>query len=162
MFATEDKYGHAKVCLTLIFKVMQLKTWVSRSTVEVTSFIVTCLISSILKIWKSTPRSSFNHVCNRRLERSCKRMFDLDFQGHAIKIEFFYYHCWIPWPQGTCLHILCIIIWHSNPNMTRIIIIVIAWGPLDPRCAECALEAFLCDFLCRTPTNIFPVKHTNM
>ena len=37
MFATEDKKGHAKVCLTLIFKVMQLKPWVSRSTVEVTS-----------------------------------------------------------------------------------------------------------------------------
>ena len=33
MFATEDKKGHAKVCLTLIFKVMQLKPWVSRSTV---------------------------------------------------------------------------------------------------------------------------------
>ena len=26
-------------------------------------------------------------------------MFDLDFQGHAIKIEFFHYHRWIPWPR---------------------------------------------------------------
>ena len=24
-----------------------------------------------------------------------KRWFDLDFQGHAIKIEFFHYHGWI-------------------------------------------------------------------
>ena len=26
-------------------------------------------------------------------------MFDLDFQGHAIKIELFHYHRWIPWPR---------------------------------------------------------------
>ena len=26
-------------------------------------------------------------------------MFDRDFQGHAIKIEFFHYHGWIPWPR---------------------------------------------------------------
>ena len=26
-------------------------------------------------------------------------MFDLDFQSHAIKIEFFHYHRWIPWPR---------------------------------------------------------------
>ena len=45
MFATEDKKGHAKVRLTLIFKAMQLKPRVSRSTVEVTSFILTCLIA---------------------------------------------------------------------------------------------------------------------
>ena len=31
MFATEDKKDHAKVCLTLIFKAMQLKLWISRS-----------------------------------------------------------------------------------------------------------------------------------
>ena len=27
------------------------------------------------------------------------KRFDLDFQGHAIKIEFFHYHRWIPWPR---------------------------------------------------------------
>ena len=26
-------------------------------------------------------------------------MFDLDFQSHAMKIEFFHYHRWIPWPR---------------------------------------------------------------
>ena len=26
-------------------------------------------------------------------------MFDLDFQGHTIKIEFFHYNRWIPWPR---------------------------------------------------------------
>ena len=45
--------------------------------------------------------------------------------------------------------------------MTRIIIIVIAWGPLDPRCAEYALEAFLCVFLLN-PHEYISVKHTNM
>ena len=24
-------------------------------------------------------------------------MFDIDFRGHAIKVEFVHYHCWIPW-----------------------------------------------------------------
>ena len=38
---------------------------------------------------ESTPRSTLYHVYNRRYERSCKKVFDLDFQGHAIKIEFF-------------------------------------------------------------------------
>ena len=28
-----------------------------------------------------------------------KKVFDLDFQGYAIKIEFFHYHRWIPWPR---------------------------------------------------------------
>ena len=40
---------------------------------------------------ESTPRSTLYHIYNRRYERSCKRVFDLDFQGHAIKIEFFHY-----------------------------------------------------------------------
>ena len=48
---------------------------------------------------ESTPRSTLYHVYNRRYERSCKKVFDLDFQGHAIKIEFFHYHRWIPWPR---------------------------------------------------------------
>ena len=48
---------------------------------------------------ESTPRSTSYHVYNRRWERSCKKVFDLDFQGHAIKIEFFHYHRWIPWPR---------------------------------------------------------------
>ena len=30
------------------------------------------------------------------IRRSCKKVFDLDFQGYAIKIEFFHYHRWIP------------------------------------------------------------------
>ena len=38
---------------------------------------------------ESTPRSTLYHVCNRRYERSCKKVFDLDFQGHAIKIKIF-------------------------------------------------------------------------
>ena len=48
---------------------------------------------------ESTPRSSLYHVYNPRYERSCKTVFGLDFQGHAIKIEFFHYHRWIPWPR---------------------------------------------------------------
>ena len=38
---------------------------------------------------ESTPRSTLYHVYNRRYKRSCKKVFDLDFQGHAMKIEFF-------------------------------------------------------------------------
>ena len=38
---------------------------------------------------ESTLRSTLYHVYNHRYERSCKKVFDLDFQGHAIKIEFF-------------------------------------------------------------------------
>ena len=49
----------------------------------------------------------------------------------------------------------------SNANMTQIIIIVIAWGPLDPRCAECALDAFLCVFLFN-PHKYISWKHTYM
>ena len=48
---------------------------------------------------ESTSRSTLYHVYNRRYGRSCKKVFDLDFQGHAIKIEFFHYHRWIPWPR---------------------------------------------------------------
>ena len=57
------------------------------------------MISSTSKMLESTPRSTLYHVYNRRYERSCKKVFDLDFQGHAIKKEFFHYHRWIPWPQ---------------------------------------------------------------
>ena len=39
---------------------------------------------------ESTPRSTLYHVYNRRYERSCKKVFDLDCQGHAIKIDFFF------------------------------------------------------------------------
>ena len=59
----------------------------------------TLLISSTSKMLESTPRSSLCHVYNPRYERSCKKVFDLDFQGHAMKIEFFHYYCWIPWPR---------------------------------------------------------------
>ena len=31
-----------------------------------------------------------------RNERSCNGVFDLDFQGHATKIENYRYHRWIP------------------------------------------------------------------
>ena len=73
--------------------------WVPRSTVKVTWLFFTYSISSTSKMLESTPRSTSYHVYNRRWERSCKKVFDLDFQGHAIKIEFFHYHRWIPWPR---------------------------------------------------------------
>ena len=38
---------------------------------------------------ESTPRSSLFHVYNPRYEKPCKKVFDLDFQSHAMKIEFF-------------------------------------------------------------------------
>ena len=38
----------------------------------------------LIKMLESTPRSTSYHVCNRRYERLCKKVFDLDFQGHAI------------------------------------------------------------------------------
>ena len=47
-----------------------------------------------------TPRSSLYHVYNLRYERSCKKVFDLDFQGHTIKIEFFHYHRWFLDPEN--------------------------------------------------------------
>ena len=59
---------------------------------EVTGLFSTFLIFLTSKMLESTPRSTLYHVCNWRYERSCKKMFDLDFQGHAIKIEFCYYH----------------------------------------------------------------------
>ena len=37
---------------------------------------------------KSTLRSTSYHVCNRRYERSCKKMFDLDFQGQTSRSGF--------------------------------------------------------------------------
>ena len=70
--------------------------WVPRSTVRVTWFFLTYLISSTSKMLESTPRWTSYHVFNRRWERSCKKVFDLDSQGHAMKIEFFNYHHWIP------------------------------------------------------------------
>ena len=57
---------------------------------------LTFLISLTSKMLESTPRSTLYHVCNRRYERSCKKVFDLDFQGHAMRIEYFHYHRWIP------------------------------------------------------------------
>ena len=71
--------------------------WVPRSTVKVTGLFLTFLISLTSKMLELTPRSTLYHVCNRRYERSCKKVFDLDLQGHAMKIEFFHYHRWIPW-----------------------------------------------------------------
>ena len=46
---------------------------------------LTFLISLTSKMLESTPRSTLYHVCNRRYERSCIKVFDLDFQGHAMK-----------------------------------------------------------------------------
>ena len=66
---------------------------------RVTLFFSTLLISLTSIMLESTPRSRLYHVWNRRWERSCKKVFDLDFQGQAIKIEFFRYHRWIPWPR---------------------------------------------------------------
>ena len=62
---------------------------------------LTYLIFLTSKMLESTLRSTSHHVYNRRWERSCKKVFDLDFQGHAIKIEFFHYHRWISWPRQT-------------------------------------------------------------
>ena len=77
------------ICVTLSFKVNRQGHMI----------FLTYLISSTSKMYESTPRSTSYHVYNRRWERSCKKVFDLDFQGHAIKIEFFHYHRWIPWPR---------------------------------------------------------------
>ena len=88
-------------------------------------------------------------------------MFDLGFQGHTIKKEFFLLSLLDSLTPGNMPTHIVYYNLTSNPNMTRIIIIVIAWGPLDPRCAECALEAFLCVFLLN-PCEYIPVKHTNM
>ena len=89
-------------------------------------------------------------------------MFDLDFQGHTIKIEFFYYHCWILRTPGNMPTHIVYYNLTSNPNITRIIIIVIAWGPLDPRCAKCALDAFLCVFLLNPNKYIFPKAYKHV
>ena len=80
-----------------IRKVIQLIR--SRSTIRVTWYSSTYLIFTTSKMLESTPRSTSYHVYNRRWERSCKKVFDLDLQGHAMKIEFFHYHRWIIWPR---------------------------------------------------------------
>ena len=74
-----------------IRKVIQLICVTLSSKVNRQGHIIflTYLISSISKMLESTPRLTWYHVYNRRWERSCKKVFDLDFQGHAIKIEFF-------------------------------------------------------------------------
>ena len=101
MLTTGDTKGHTQMCLTFIFKVKhQGQVTDFRSTVRVTWFFLTYLISSTSKMLESTPRSTSYHVYNRRWERSCKKVFDLDSQGHAMKIEFFHYHYWIPWPEN--------------------------------------------------------------
>ena len=33
------------------------------------------------------------------IRKVMQKVFDLDFQGHAINIEYFHYHRWIPWPR---------------------------------------------------------------
>ena len=38
---------------------------------------------------ESTPRSSLYHVCNRRYERSCKKVFDLGFSRSCNKDRIF-------------------------------------------------------------------------
>ena len=73
-------------------------SWVPSSSVKVTWLFLTLLIFPTLHMLESTPRSTLYHVCNRRYERSCKKVFDLDFQGHALKLEFFHSYGWIPWP----------------------------------------------------------------
>ena len=77
------------MCVTLSFKVNRQGHMI----------FSTYLISPTSNMLESTPRSTLCHVYNRRWERSCKKVFDLDFQDHAMKIEFFHYHRWIPWPR---------------------------------------------------------------
>ena len=45
---------------------------------------------------KSTLRSTSYHVCNRRYERSCKKMFDLDFQGQTSRSGDWFWVFWDP------------------------------------------------------------------
>ena len=52
-------------------------------------FLSTLLISMTSKMLESTPRSFLYLVCNRRYERSCKKVFDLNFQDHTLKLDFF-------------------------------------------------------------------------
>ena len=84
-----------------IGKVIQLTCVTLSSKVNRPSHMIflTYLISLTSKMLESTPRLTSYYVYNRRWERSCKKVFDLDFQGHAMKIEFFHYHRWIPWPR---------------------------------------------------------------
>ena len=84
-----------------IGKVIQLTCVTLSSKVNRQGHMIfsTHLISSTSKMLESTPRSTSYHVYNRRWERSCKKVFDLDSQGHARKIGFFQYHHWIPWPR---------------------------------------------------------------
>ena len=43
--------------------------------------------------------TKINFVSGLQLEmrKVMQKVFDLDFQGHAMEIEFFHYHRWIPW-----------------------------------------------------------------
>ena len=71
-----DKQVHMKKVYDLEFQGQPMK---------VSCLFLIFLISSILKMLKSTLRSTSYHVCNRRYERSCKKMFDLDFQGQTSR-----------------------------------------------------------------------------
>ena len=82
-----------------LIKVIQCMCVTLSSKVNRQGWFSKFLISSTSKMLESTPRSTLYHVCSRRYERSCKKVFDLDFQGHAMNIEFFHYHRWIPWPR---------------------------------------------------------------
>ena len=79
------------ICVTLSFKVNRQGHM---------TFFSTYLISLTSKMLESTPRSTSYHMFTTGDEKGhAKKVFDLDFQDHAIKIEFFHYHRWIPWPR---------------------------------------------------------------
>ena len=63
------------ICVTLSSKVNRQGHMILFSTY---------LISAISKMLESTSISTWYHVYNRRCEGSCKKVFDLDFQGHEI------------------------------------------------------------------------------
>ena len=89
-YTAGDKQGHMR-------KVY--RPWVSRSTVKVTCLFSTFLISSISKMLESTLRSTLYHVCSRRYERSCKKVFDLDFQGQTLRSGDWF---WVFWDPRLC------------------------------------------------------------
>ena len=48
---------------------------------------------------KIDTKINFISCLQRDIWKVMRKEIDLDFQYHAIKIELFYYHRWIPWPR---------------------------------------------------------------
>ena len=86
--------------LRKVIQWMRVWPWLPRSTVKVTIFFN---IFDILDLENVRFDTKFEFIsCLQpgiRKLRSCKKVFDLDFQGHAMRIEFFHFHRWIPWPR---------------------------------------------------------------